>query len=118
MNIINYLEIITSCFSLLVVCSVLFPIVIEAIKKIINDDNIKKIFGSLELFSLVISIILGILIFICYLIFFIFGMYQITFIDIIKFIFIGITFVISCGIGSQVGYDKLLKVLKQIFLKE
>lgn len=112
---INYLQVVTVCISMLFVCSLIFALVIEAAKKLISEEKIKEKFGSLEIFSLVVSLVLGLVIYVVYLLFFVLGKFQIVGLDIVRFIFIGIAFVFGCGIGSQVGYDKVIKTIKDIF---
>lgn len=115
LNAINYLQIVTVCISMLFACSLIFSLVIEASKKLLTEEKIKDTFGSLEIFSLLVSLVLGLLIFLVYIVFFVLGKYQISTLDIVKLIFVGIGFVFGCGIGSQVGYDKVIKTIKDIF---
>lgn len=114
----NYLQIVTTCIGLLFTCSLIFALVIEAVKKLMTEETIKKTFGSLENFSLLVSTILGLVVYVIYLVFFIIGKMDISNLDIAKLIIIGLVFIFSCGLGSQVGYDKVIKVLKEIFIKE
>lgn len=112
---IDYFQLVTVCIGLLLICSFIFPLIIEAAKKLLSEEKIIKMFKSMELFSLFVSVILGLIVYIVYLVFFIIGTATIIPLDIVKFILIGIIFVFSCGLGSQVGYDKVIKVLKDIF---
>lgn len=112
---IDYLQIVTILISLLLVCSFVFALVIEAAKKLIGDEKIKEKFGSLEFFSLIVSFILGAIVYLAYLLFFVVGVMSVNTIDIVRLVFIGVIFVVSGGLGSQVGYDKVIKVFKNIF---
>lgn len=93
---------------LMTVVSFITALVIEAIKKIVSEESIKKTFKSLEIFSLVFTFIVAVIIYLCFLLF---AMPQI---DLLKVIVAGILFVFTCGCGSQVGYDKVIKTIKDI----
>lgn len=112
---VNYLQIVGVCVGLLFTCSLVFSLIIEAAKKLLTEETIKQKFGSMEAFSLLVSLVLGLLVYVIYLVFFIFGTVEVSVLDIVRFIIIGIVFMFSCGLGSQVGYDKVIKVLKDIF---
>lgn len=93
---------------LMTVVSLITALVIEAIKKIVSEESIKRTFRSLEIFSLVFTFIVAVIIYLCFLLF---AMPQI---DLLKVIVAGILFVFACGCGSQVGYDKVIKTIKDI----
>ena len=88
---------------LMVVVSLITALVIEAVKKIVSEDSLKKAFKTLEIFSLVFTFIVATITYLCFLLF---AMPQI---DLLKVVVAGILFVFACGCGSQVGYDKVIK---------
>lgn len=97
---------------LMTVVSLVTALVIEAVKKIVSDDALKRIFGSLEVFSLIFTLFIAI---VTYLVFLLFYPLVITgVLDVLKLLAIGIIFAFACGCGSQVGYDKVIKTIKQI----
>ena len=93
---------------LLVVVSLITAIVIETIKKIVSENTIKKYFKSLEIFSLIFTMLVATITYLCFLLF------AMPAVDLLKIIVAGILFVFACGCGSQVGYDKVLKTIKDI----
>ena len=93
---------------LMVVVSLITALVIEAVKKIVSEDSLKKVFKTLEIFSLVFTFIVATITYLCFLLF------AMTQIDLLKVVVAGILFVFACGCGSQVGYDKVIKTIKQI----
>ena len=93
---------------LMVVVSLITALVIEAIKKIFSEDAIKREFRSLEIFSLVFTMLIATITYLCFLLF------ANVSIDLLKVIVAGILFVFACGCGSQVGYDKVIKTIKDI----
>ena len=93
---------------LMVVVSLITALVIEVVKKIVSEDSLKKVFKTLEIFSLVFTFIVATITYLCFLLF---AMLQI---DLLKVVVAGILFVLSCGCGSQVGYDKVIKTIKDI----
>ena len=80
----------------------------EAIKKIVSEKTLIKIFKSLEIFSLVFTFLVAIITYLCFLLF---ANLQI---DLLKVVVAGVLFVFACGCGSQVGYDKVIKTIKDI----
>ena len=97
---------------LLTVVSLVTSLMIEAIKKVVSDETIKKYFKSLEIFSLVFTMIVAVATFLIFLLFYI--KEPVVALDIFKLVITGILFTFACGCGSQVGYDKVIKVVKQI----
>ena len=97
---------------LMVVFSLITALVIEAIKKIVSEKTLIKVFKSLEIFALLFNLIVALFVYIIYLIFTV--SMPITTIDGVKYFIIGIVFMLSCGCGSQVGYDKVIKTIKDI----
>ena len=93
---------------LMVVVSLITALVIEAVKKIVSEDSLKKAFKTLEIFSLVFTFIVATITYLCFLLF------ANVSIDLLKVIVAGILFVFACGCGSQVGYDKVIKTIKDI----
>jgi len=93
---------------LMVVVSLITALVIEAVKKIVSEDSLKRLFKTLEIFSLVFTFIVATITYLCFLLF---AMPQI---DLLKVVVAGILFVFACGCGSQVGYDKVIKTIKDI----
>ena len=93
---------------LMVVVSLITALVIEAVKKIVSEDSLKKAFRTLEIFSLVFTFIVATITYLCFILF---AMPQI---DLLKVVVAGILFVFACGCGSQVGYDKVIKTIKDI----
>ena len=93
---------------LMVVVSLITALVIEVVKKIVSEDSLKKVFKTLEIFSLVFTFMVAIITYLCFLLF---AMPQI---DLLKVVVAGILFVFACGCGSQVGYDKVIKTIKDI----
>ena len=93
---------------LMVEVSLITALVIEAVKKIVSEDSLKKVFKTLEIFSLVFTFMVAIITYLCFLLF---AMPQI---DLLKVVVAGILFVFACGCGSQVGYDKVIKTIKDI----
>ena len=93
---------------LMVVVSLITALVIEAIKKIVSEDSLKKAFKTLEIFSLVFTFIVAIITYLCFLLF------AMPSIDLLKIVVAGILFIFACGCGSQVGYDKVIKTIKNI----
>ncbi len=93
---------------LMVVVSLITALVIEAVKKIVSEDSLKKAFKSLEIFSLVFTFLVATLTYLCFLLF---ANLQI---DLLKVVVAGVLFVFACGCGSQVGYDKVIKTIKDI----
>lgn len=98
--------------ALMLSVSFIVALMIEAIKKVVTEEVIKRRYKSLEIFSLIFTCIIS---FFAYLVFLLFYIHvPILFIDIVKLIVVGILFIIACGCGSQVGYDKVIKTIKQI----
>ena len=93
---------------LMTVVSLVTALFIEAIKKIVSEDVIKREFRSLEIFSLVFTLLIATITYLCFLLF------ANVSIGLLKAIVAGILFVFACGCGSQVGYDKVIKTIKQI----
>lgn len=93
---------------LMVVVSLITALVIEAIKKIVSEDSLKKAFMTLEIFSLVFTFIVATITYLCFLLF------AMPSIDLLKIVVAGILFIFACGCGSQVGYDKVIKTIKDI----
>ena len=93
---------------LMVVVSLITALVIEVVKKIVSEESLKRLFKTLEIFSLVFTFIVATITYLCFLLF---AMPQI---DLLKVVVAGILFVLSCGCGSQVGYDKVIKTIKDI----
>ena len=97
---------------LMIVVSLITALFIEAFKKIVHEDKIKAEFRSLEIFALVFTTIIAT---VTYLVFLLFTVTtSLLILDIVKLIVIGILFVFACDCGSQVGYDKVIKTIKQI----
>lgn len=92
--------------------SFIVALMIEAIKKIVTEEEIKRRYKSLEIFSLIFTCIVSFFAYLVFLLFYITGVVPLL--DIIKLIVAGILFIIACGCGSQVGYDKVIKTIKQI----
>lgn len=97
---------------LMLAVSLITALVIETIKKVVSEEKIKEIFKSLEVFSLVFTVIVAFITYLVFLLFFIVS--EVAFLDVIKLIVAGILFIFACACGSQVGYDKVIKVVKQI----
>ena len=97
---------------LMVVVSLITALVIEAIKKIVSEDRIKKTFKSLEIFCLLFTLIIAGITYLIFLLFFV--TQPLVFLECIKLIVAGILFIFACGCGSQVGYDKVIKTIKDI----
>ena len=93
---------------LMVVVSLITALVIEAVKKIVSEDSLKKAFKTLEIFSLVFTFMVATITYLCFLLF------AMPSIDLLKIVVAGILFVFACGCGSQVGYDKVIKTIKDI----
>ena len=93
---------------LMVVVSLITALVIEVVKKIVSEESLKRLFKTLEIFSLVFTFIVATITYLCFLLF------AVTQIDLLKVVVAGILFVLSCGCGSQVGYDKVIKTIKDI----
>ena len=93
---------------LMVVVSLITALVIEAVKKIVSEESLKRLFKTLEIFSLVFTFIVATITYLCFLLF------AMPSIDLLKIVVAGILFVLSCGCGSQVGYDKVIKTIKDI----
>ena len=93
---------------LMTVVSLITALFIEAIKKIVSEEVIKREFKSLEIFSLVFTLLIATITYLCFLLF------ANVSISLLKVIVAGILFVFACGCGSQVGYDKVIKTIKQI----
>ena len=93
---------------LMVVVSLITSLIIETIKKIVSEKILIKIFKSLEIFSLVFTFIVATLTYLCFLLF------AMPTIDLLKVVVAGVLFVFACGCGSQVGYDKVIKTIKDI----
>ena len=97
---------------LMVVVSLITALVIEAIKKIVSEDRLKKTFKSLEIFSLLFTLIIASITYLVFLLFFV--TQPLIFIECIKLVVAGLLFIFACGCGSQVGYDKVIKTIKDI----
>ena len=97
---------------LMIVVSLITALVIEAIKKIVSEEFIKKTFKSLEIFSLIFTMIIATIVFLTFLLFTI--KVPLAVLEIVKLVVAGILFIFACGCGSQVGYDKVIKTIKQI----
>ena len=54
---------------LMTVVSLITALVIEAVKKIVSEDSLKKTFKSLEIFSLVFTFIIATITYLCFLLF-------------------------------------------------
>ena len=93
---------------LMVVVSLITALVIEVVKKIVSEDSLKKVFKTLEIFSLVFTFIVATITYLCFLLF------AMPSIDLLKIVVAGILFIFACGCGSQVGYDKVIKTIKDI----
>ncbi|MBP3201348.1 MAG: hypothetical protein J6M39_06855 [Lachnospiraceae bacterium] len=93
---------------LMTVVSLVTALFIEAIKNIFSEDAIKREFRSLEIFSLVFTMLIATITYLCFLLF------ANVSIGLLKVIVAGILFVFACGCGSQVGYDKVIKTIKDI----
>lgn len=92
---------------LMVVVSMITSLVIEAIKKIVSEKSLIKVFKSMEIFSLIFTALIAAFTFIVYMILL---SIPVNFENVIY----GFIFVLSCGCGSQVGYDKVIKTIKEI----
>lgn len=110
----NWLNFITSLISLMLVTSVITSLLIEVCKNIFDYDKLIKRFGKIEIFSLFITSVCALITYLIYLLFFVTLKNPLTFIDIMKFIVCGIIYIVSCASGSQVGYDKVIKIIHQI----
>ena len=110
MGIVQFL---VTCIALVLVVSIIEPYFIEALKVLLTEKVILKKFLTLEWFSFVVSVIIATIVYLVYILFYVIGL-IITPIDIVKYIVVGILFVILCGAGSQIGYDKILKPIKEI----
>lgn len=97
---------------LITVVSLVASLFIEATKKIVTEETLKAVLGSLEVFSLIFTMFVSICTYLIFLLFYLNG--TILMLDILKLIVAGILFVFACGCGSQVGYDKVIKTIKQI----
>ena len=93
---------------LMVVVSLITALVIEAVKKIVSEESLKRLFKTLEIFSLVFTFIVATITYLCFLLF------AMPSIDLLKNVVAGILFIFACGCGSQVGYDKVIKTIKDI----
>ena len=99
---------------LMFVVSLITALVIEAVKKVYGEESIKRAFKSLEIFSLIFTMIVSVYV---YIIFLLFTITEIpSLIETIKLVVSGILFIISCSCGSQVGYDKVIKTIKDIIV--
>ena len=92
---------------LMVVVSMITSLVIEVIKKIVSEKSLIKIFKSMEIFSLIFTALIATFTFIVYMI-----LMSIP-VDF-KNVIYGLIFVLSCSCGSQVGYDKVIKTIREI----
>ena len=92
---------------LMVVVSMIRSLVIEVIKKIVSEKSLIKIFKSMEIFSLIFTALIATFTFVVYMILM---SIPVNFENVIY----GFIFVLSCGCGSQVGYDKVIKTIKDI----
>lgn len=110
MGIVQFL---VTCIALILVVSIIEPYIIEALKVLITEKVILKKFLTLEWFCFIVAVILATIVYLVYILFYVVGL-IVTPIDIIKYIVVGILFVILCGAGSQIGYDKILKPIKEI----
>ena len=54
---------------LMVVVSLITALVIEVVKKIVSEDSLKKVFKTLEIFSLVFTFMVAIITYLCFLLF-------------------------------------------------
>ena len=97
---------------LMVVVSLITALVIEVIKKIVSEDRLKKTFMSLEIFSLLFTLIIASITYLVFLLFFVTS--PLIFIECVKLVVAGLLFIFACGCGSQVGYDKVIKTIKDI----
>jgi len=97
---------------LMMVVSLATAIFIEAVKKIVSEESIKQAFKSLEIFSLIFTLIIAIIVFLVFLLFTI--KTPLVALEILKLVVAGILFIFACGCGSQIGYDKVIKTIKQI----
>ncbi|MBR0039217.1 MAG: hypothetical protein IJP71_04365 [Lachnospiraceae bacterium] len=92
---------------LMVVVSMITSLVIEVIKKIVSEKSLIKVFKSMEIFSLIFTMVVATITFIVYMILL---RIPVNFENVIY----GFIFVLSCSCGSQVGYDKVIKTIKEI----
>lgn len=103
----------TILLALIVIVSLIFPIVIEAIKKLVGDDVIIKTFKKMEIFCFILTLILATITYLIFLLFYINAV--VDFITGLKLFVCGFVFILACGCGSQVGYDKVIKTIKDIW---
>lgn len=108
-------QLIMNAVSILGAIAVIAPLCIEILKNLIGEDKIKRIFGTMEIFSLVFSAIAGVvgMIFIV-----LFKADILSVFTIGQKIFIGIAFILACAIGSQISYDKVIKWLLELIKKK
>ena len=97
---------------LMVVVSTITTLVIEVVKKIVSADTLIRYFKKMEIFALVFTFIVALITYLVYLLFIINN--PLSILEIIKLIVIGFIFLCSCGAGSQIGYDKVIKTIKDI----
>lgn len=110
----NWLNFVMICILLIVVVSIVAPIFIEALKNLIGKEVIIEKFVKLEWFCLLVSSIIALITYLVYILFFVVGKFEITPLDIVKYIVACLIFVVCCGAGCQVGYDKVIKAIIEI----
>lgn len=113
----NYLDFITILIGLMVPTSFVASMLIEASKKIFGEEAINKHFNKIEYFSVFISVVTAFVVYILYILFAVLGTVRLDVLDIIRLICCCLCYMVACATGSQVGYDKVIKLLKQIFHK-
>lgn len=99
-------EILTVLVSALGIMAVIMPFVIEFIKNLVTEAKIISIFGVLERFCAFVSAVAGLIVYVSLNI-----LLPEAFkgANIPQIIVIGIFFIGSCAIASQIGYDKIIK---------
>lgn len=112
---INWLDFCGVCVIMFPAVGILMAMIIEALKKIFGEENIKKKFGSLDNFNFLVTGIVSAIVFVVYILFFMVGKVTFAPLDIVKLVLIGLAFIFLCVCGAAVGYDKVLKTLKDIW---
>lgn len=115
---INWLELITMLTGLMATTALITTLIIEMFKKILTEKVISEKFKSMEIFSLIITLVISMLVYAIYLLFFVIGKYDIQMLDCIKLIACGLVYMVACSVSSQVGYDKVIKLIKDLITKE
>lgn len=86
--------------------SIVMPFVIEFTKNLIGEAKIITKFGKLEKFCAFITAIISVVV---YVFLFVLVPEYYAKLNIAQIIVVGIIFSFACSMGSQIGYDKIIK---------